>query len=133
MQTSRSSVGVLMRRIVIASVFMIGGFPLSAGAVVKNFMAVMNGGQEVPATTSNSFGVAFLTFDTQTNLLCYSISYSVADLSSAESDAHIHGPAVPGVDGVIIFPLAQVSSPKNGCVGPLNASHRMALRRGAPT
>src|SRR5262249_57639819 len=48
-----------------------------AHAASKNFIAVMNGGQETPTpTTSNAFGVAFFTFDTKTGQLCYRITYT---------------------------------------------------------
>jgi len=99
-----------------------------ASAVVKNFMSVINAGQEVPATTSNSFGVGFYTFDTQTKALCWSISYSVNDLSSAENNAHIHGPASPGADGLIIIGLP-AGSPKNGCQA-IDAATEAALKKG---
>ena len=99
-----------------------------ASAVVKNFMSVINAGQEVPATTSNSFGVGFYTFDTQTKALCWQISFSVNDLSSAENNAHIHGPASPGVDGLIIIGLP-LGSPKNGCQA-IDAPTEAALKKG---
>lgn len=97
-------------------------------AIVKNFMSVINAGQEVPQTASNSFGVGFYTFDTQTKSLCWSISFSVNDLSSAENNAHIHGPASPGVDGVIVFGLP-LGSPKNGCQ-VIDAATEAALKKG---
>jgi hypothetical protein len=99
-----------------------------AGAVVKNFMSVINAGQEVPQTASNSFGVGFYTFDTQTKALCWQISFNPADLSSAENAAHIHGPASPGVDGVIIIGLP-LGSPKNGCQA-IDSATESALKRG---
>jgi len=99
-----------------------------ASAVVKNFISVINAGQEVPPTTSNSFGVGFYTFDTQTKALCWQISYNPTDLSSAENAAHIHGPASPGVDGVIIIGLP-LGSPKNGCQG-IDAVTESALKKG---
>jgi hypothetical protein len=99
-----------------------------ASAVVKNFMSVLNAGQEVPPTSSKSFGNGFYTFDTVTKALCYSISYSEADLLAAETAAHIHGPASPGVDGVIVFGLP-AGSPKQGCQ-TLDAASESALKKG---
>jgi len=99
-----------------------------ASAVVKNFVSVINAGQEVPPTASKSFGNGFYTFDTQTKSFCYAISYDEALLLAAETDAHIHGPASPGVDGVIVFGLA-LGSPKQGCMA-LDAASEMALKRG---
>jgi hypothetical protein len=101
----------------------------TASAGMRNFMAVINSGQEVPQTNSNAFGVGFFTLDGDTNMLCYSISYSANDLLAPESDSHIHGPASPGVDGGIVFSLP-LGSPKMGCVGPLGSAQRLALRKG---
>ena len=97
-------------------------------AVVKNFMSVINGGQEVPQTASEAFGVGFYTFDTQTKAFCWSITYSEGDLGTAESDAHFHGPASPGVDGAIIIPLA-LGSPKQACA-TLDSAAETALKKG---
>ena len=97
-------------------------------AVVKNFMSVINGGQEVPQTTSEAFGVGFYTFDTQTKAFCWSITYSEGDLGTAESDAHFHGPASPGVDGAIVFGLP-LGSPKQGCQA-IDGPTESALKKG---
>jgi hypothetical protein len=96
--------------------------------VVKNFMSVINAGQEVPPTTTNSFGVGFYTFDTQTKIFCWSISYTDADLSSAENAAHFHGPASPGADGPILIGLP-LGSPKQDCQ-QIDAATEMALKKG---
>jgi hypothetical protein len=99
-----------------------------ASAVVKNFISVINSGQEVPPTASNAFGNGFYTFDTATKAFCYSISYSAADLLAAETAAHVHGPASPGVDGPIVFGLP-AGSPKQGCQ-TLDAASESALKKG---
>src|SRR5262249_52380977 len=89
-----------------------------AHAASKNFIAVMNGGQETPTpTTSNAFGVAFFTFDTKTGQLCYRITYTHLD-NGAEVAAHIHGPAVPGPRANVLGALADGGSPKNHSVTP---------------
>src|SRR5262245_23890706 len=103
MKKPRASVQSFVRFALIASVLVIASAPLTANAMVRNFMAVINGGQEVPLTNSPAFGVGFFTFDTDTDMLCYSITFSAADLLAPESDCHFHGPATPGVDGVIMF------------------------------
>jgi hypothetical protein len=90
----------------------------------KQFLSNLNAGQETPPNPSNGFGVAHLTFDESTKMLCFSISYS--GLGSAEILAHIHGPADPGVPAGIVFPLA-LGSPKSGCVGPLDSVQKSSL------
>lgn len=101
--------------------------PVHAGK--KHFISVINGGQEVPSNAVNGQGVAFLTFDPDTDMLCYSITYS--GLTGTEQDGHIHGPASPGVDASILFSIVPpLSSPKNGCVGPLTNDNASALKKG---
>ena len=99
-------------------------------ASIKTFTALLNGGQETPATTSDAFGVAFLTFNEKTKNLCYSISFT--RLTSTEIAAHVHGPAAPGQSADILFGLMPVpGNPKNGCVGPFTTgSVRKALKKG---
>jgi hypothetical protein len=102
---------------VVLAVWLAGAGIAGAASGPKQFLVNINSGQETPPNASNAFGVAHLTFDETSKMLCFSISYS--GLGSAEILAHIHGPGAPGVAGGILFPLA-VGSPKSGCVGPLD-------------
>ena len=83
------------------------------------FTALLTSGQEPPPNTNDSkaFGVAFVTFNTETGEVCFSISYDEDKLTSAETDAHFHAPAPPGENAPVIIPLPTGSS-KNGCVTP---------------
>jgi len=92
----------------------------------RAYISVLNGGQVVPPSISNAFGVAFLTFDQITKRLCFSISFS--GLQGAETQAHIHG-APAGQTDVAFFDLP-AGSPKMGCVGPLSPKQEKLLRRG---
>ncbi len=67
------------------------------------FVASLNGAQEVPASNSTSSGTAtvLLSPDEQTAR----VSLNFSGLSSAQTDAHIHGPAAIGVNGSVLFPL----------------------------
>ena len=89
--------------------------PALSAAGVKNFIAVLNGAQEIPPNPSAATGLAHLSFDTATNNLCYEITHTVA----GEILAHIHGPDLPpgngGVGAGIIIPLP-VGPSKTGCV-----------------
>ena len=107
--------------------------PVPVGAGTKTFIAVINGGQEVPPTTSNAIGVALLTFDSTTDDLCYSISFTT--LVGTETAAHFHGPAAPGTNAPIIFFItppgpSPLGSPKTGCVGPLSGPQQSDLKKG---
>jgi hypothetical protein len=97
------------------------------------FTAVLTSGQEPPPNTNDSqaFGVAFVTFNAGTGELCFSISYEEFTLTSAETNAHFHAPAPPGVNASVIIQLPTPGSPKNGCVTPdLTDEQRRALFRG---
>lgn len=102
------------------------------GDDVETFFAVLNGGQENPATTSNALGVALLTFNEETKMLCFSISYT--DLGADEIAAHFHAPASPGENAGVTIPLSpapfDLGSPKNGCVGPLTDQQEDDLEDG---
>ncbi|HZP42424.1 MAG TPA: CHRD domain-containing protein [Candidatus Binatia bacterium] len=109
------------------------GLAASAGANTQfPFVALLNGAQETPPVSSPSQGVAFLTFDANTNRLCYMVSYS--PLGGAETVAHIHGSGGPGQSAPILFGItpdvSPIGSPKHGCVGPLTKANLRDLRRG---
>jgi hypothetical protein len=100
-----------------------------ASAVEKPFSAVLTGGQEVPQNVSEAFGVAFVTFDTITKMLCYSVTFN--ELGSDETAAHFHGPAAPGENAGVIFAITPVPGKvKNGCVGPLSTQQIKQLNKG---
>jgi hypothetical protein len=99
----------------------------------ENFIALLNAPQEVPPILeSNGQGLAFFTYDPFTRELCYSISYS--DLEADEVASHIHGPAEPGENADVIFPISPeispLGSPKVGCVGRLTSAQGRDLRNG---
>src|SRR5262245_33722588 len=90
--------------------------PALSNAGVETFAAVINGAQETPPNASTALGNAVLTFDTATDTLCFYISFNVPLLGGAETLAHIHGPAAPGVGPApIILPLP-AGNPKTACV-----------------
>ena len=106
---------------------------LSNGAVyeIKSkprvlFVATLNGAQETPPNNSTATGRGTLLLSPDEKTARVSLSFS--GLSSAQTDAHIHGPATLGVSAPAIFPLplgqisdfeinltpAQVQNLKNG-------------------
>lgn len=116
-----------MGLVVLAACLAIVSAPaISTGAAPppKQFLANINASQETPPVASNAFGVAHLTFDETTKLLCFSISYS--GLVAPELLAHIHGPALPGVPGGIVFGLPP-GSPKSGCTPALSKMQKAEL------
>ena len=67
------------------------------------FVATLTGGQEVPPTGSSATGTATLLLSADETTARVSLSFS--GLSSAQTDAHIHGPAPSGTSGPVLFPL----------------------------
>ena len=85
---------------------------LSNGAVyeIKSkpsllFTASLTGSQETPANSSTATGRATLLLSPDEKTARLSLAFN--GLSSAQTDAHIHGPAGPGVSAPVIFPLPQ--------------------------
>lgn len=108
--------------------------PAVAGARVLPFTALLNAPQE-GHLTSSAQGLASCTFDTQTLMLCYAISYQ--GLVGTEVLAHFHGPAPVGGTAGVLFDISPmppgpspVGSPKIGCVGPLGSDHQKFLKKG---
>jgi len=90
------------------------------------FVANLTGAQETPPNNSTATGRASLVLSPDEKTARVSLTF--AGLSSGQTDAHIHGPALPGVSAPPVFPLplgqlsdfsitltpAQVQDLKNG-------------------
>jgi hypothetical protein len=100
---------------------------------LETFIALLNGPQEVPPVLdSDAQGLVFLTYDPFTRELCYAASYQ--GLGSDEIAAHIHGPAEPGENADVLFPISPDPSPlggaKVGCIDRLTSAQGRDLRAG---
>lgn len=69
----------------------LGAAAAPAAGEVVDFSITIDASQETPANGSTATGTGTATLDTATNLFSWSISFS--GLSSAENNAHFHGPA----------------------------------------
>jgi aldose sugar dehydrogenase len=67
------------------------------------FVANLTGAQETPPNNSTAIGRASLVLSPDEKTARVSLVFS--GLSSGQTDAHIHGPAVPGVSAPPVFPL----------------------------
>ncbi|HSS19551.1 MAG TPA: PQQ-dependent sugar dehydrogenase [Pyrinomonadaceae bacterium] len=67
------------------------------------FYANLTGAQEVPPNSSTATGNATLVLSPDETSATVSLNFS--GLSSPQTDAHIHGPAAPGVAAGVLFPL----------------------------
>lgn len=96
------------------------------------FVGNLDGTQEVPSNTSTANGFGRVTLDTNTNMINVSVVYQ--GLSSGVTAGHIHGPALPGQNGGVLFDLSPTTGETQGAV--LNAQFAMTaqnidrLRRG---
>lgn len=98
------------------------------------FTSLLNGGQEVPETNSNAFGVAFMTLKQSEGILYYSITYTNDKLVGTETSAHFHAPANPDETAPAVFTVSPdvspLGSPKTGSVGPLTNKQINDLKKG---
>jgi hypothetical protein len=97
--------GKPMRRLALVSA-VLAAFAFAAapaGAVVIPLSASLDGAQEVPPVPTPATGSASMTYDNVSNLLSWTITFS--GLIGTTTDAHFHGPAVPGVSAGITVPI----------------------------
>lgn len=81
-------------------------------ANVAQLTASMTGAQEVPPNTRPGTGMAEVSYNRDTGVLSYKVSYS--GLSGPVTGAHIHGPAGPGANAGIVVPFNAGPSPITG-------------------
>lgn len=79
------------------------GAPAALGSLEYR-VCVLSGRQEVPPNASPALGCGFFEIDTAANMIRYRIVYT--GLTAAETAAHVHGFAPPGVNAGIKEPLA---------------------------
>ena len=81
-------------------------------AEVIKLHADLKGSNEVPPNTSTASGKAEATFDTETKVLTYTVTYT--GLSGPAMGAHFHGPGEAGKNAGIVLPFKTVQSPIQG-------------------
>lgn len=83
-------------------------------AAIINLEASIDGAQANAGigTMSAATGSATITLDDQTNLLSWDISWS--GLEGNVTNAHFHGPAVPGVNAGVQVDIDFTTNPTNG-------------------
>ena len=103
-------------------------------------MTQLSGAGEVPAVASAGTGTAETSFNKDTYLLRWTVTYS--GLSGPATGGHFHGPAMPGQNAPVVVPFTgSLASPISGekILTPSQASDLeieflsgVALRFGAP-
>lgn len=74
--------------------------PAEAGIL---FSASLDGSQEVPPNVSTATGFGTVLLNDTEDMISVNLSFS--GLSASAVAAHIHGPALPGVNAAVKFPL----------------------------
>lgn len=101
-----------MKNMLFTALFLFFAFlTVSAGGALVVYNFPLEGSQEVPPVITAASGVGLVTLDTVTNELQWEITYS--DLSSAETNAHFHGPAPIGANAGAQIAL-DLGTPKIG-------------------
>jgi hypothetical protein len=76
----------------------------NANANMYNINASLSGAQEAPnPVTTNGTGTVTGTYDANTNLLTYHVTWS--NLSGPATAAHFHGPAAAGTNASVVVPF----------------------------
>ncbi|MCK1616135.1 CHRD domain-containing protein [Bradyrhizobium sp. 159] len=105
----RPSVALLGMLALVGSVIATSG---TANAEVVKLQAELKGSNEVPPNSSTGSGKAEASYDTETKVLTYSVTY--AGLTGAAMGAHFHGPGEAGKNAGIVLPFKTVQSPIQG-------------------
>ena len=93
----------------LAAVVLAGcGSMQGASTTQQTFQAVLAGTQEVPVVTTTGTGTADVRYNTNNQMLSWSVTHS--GLSGPVTAAHIHGPAGPGQNAGVVVPFTNVGA-----------------------
>ena len=126
-----ASVGAMMnttvsRRFLVLAVSVIGA-AWSQLAQADTFKFPLTGVECVPPVATNGTGEADVTYDPESLVVTWNITYS--GLSSAVTMAHFHGPAAPGKSGPVVVWLTQRGdTPGNPIRGQTTLTSEQALQ-----
>jgi hypothetical protein len=112
----------MFRRVLLAAVLSTA-FVTVASADTVSYSAKLTGAKEVPKTTSKGTGMLDATFDTQTKMLKYTLTFD--GLSGPATAAHIHGPAKKTENAGVVAPLGE-KSPTSPVTGSLTLTDDQA-------
>jgi hypothetical protein len=118
---------VISRRAALAASFVLVGLTAAHGDEVK-YSAKLDGASETPPNASKGTGAVEAEFDTATQKLTWTITYS--GLSGPATAAHFHGPAPAGKAAPPMVPLSgDLASPIKGSA-KLTGADAKALEEG---
>ena len=111
-------------RFVFALSIVLVAFLAAPSVAATDFVATIDGAQSGTPSTGTGSGTFVLRDD---DVFEYEIVFD--GLVAPESVAHVHGPALPGVNAGVVFGLP-LGSPKIGNFGPLTAQQKADLLAG---
>ena len=79
-----------------------------AATTQQTYQASLTGTEEVPAVTSTGTGTADVRYNSNSQMLSWSVTHS--GLSGPVTAAHIHGPAGPGQNAGVVVPFTNVGA-----------------------
>ena len=103
---------VLSRRTLVVAVLILpacAAWGTLAHAAAVSFKVPMTGGQEVPAVQTDGYAIADLTYDPDTRVVTWTITFK--DLSSPVTLVEFHGPADPGKNAPGLVSLTKEGAP----------------------
>jgi hypothetical protein len=105
----------MFRRVLLATAFS-AVFASAASAATVSYTARLSARNEIPKTDSKGTGKLDATFDTQTKVLSYTLTFD--GLTGPATVAHIHGPATRKENAGVVVPLGDKNptSPVSGTV-----------------
>lgn len=93
------------RGTVLASVLALAACSMNPmGSHAPKFTAKLSGTQEVPPNASPGTGALEASFNRDTSVLKWTVSYS--GLTGPVTGAHFHGPATPGQNAGVVLPFS---------------------------
>jgi hypothetical protein len=88
-------------------------FAAPAQAEMLSMTAELNGASEVPANDSAGTGMLEATYDTETKMFAWTVTYE--GLTGDATAAHFHGPAAPDANAGPVVPIeGDLASPIEG-------------------
>ncbi|MFK4489256.1 CHRD domain-containing protein [Bradyrhizobium sp. USDA 336] len=90
----------------------VSGTSGTAGAEVVKLRAELKGSNEVPPNSSTGSGKAEASYDTETKVLTYVVTFT--GLTGPAIGAHFHGPGEAGKNAGIALPFKTAQSPIEG-------------------
>lgn len=91
----------------------LAGTAFTALAAQVNLSAMLSGTEEVPANSSPGTGMLEATYDSDSNVLNFTVTYD--GLTGEPTAAHFHGPAAPGENAPPAVPVeGSLASPISG-------------------